>query len=552
MHDSGLPYSDEGAVLTQAAKILRGGTYYADIDAYPFPGAPYALALGFRLFGEHLDVARGMAAGVHLAILLAVYACALQLVGARRAALIGVLLLSFKFLAWPALTNYFYWDLAFAFAATSIALLLGHGFAGIDRRLLGAGCAAGLALCTKQSLGIYLALASALVVLFPHRFGAWPSAPLRDRLRALLGYTAGVALPVLSMMLYFTVEGVLPEMLYSGLIRPFTGYLPSSGLSFGVMLRWWELGAFQGVQGLPYLPEPLWTMLIRKQFPGPDWYGAYWKAVESFSRALYTSVVVAFGWAALRWWRGRDAERTRDPATGRIAVFAWLTAAAVCSAFPRADYTHVISVYPLVLVLLFALAGEAKGRMRRSAEAGGAFALLALCLVLTAHQRSFLTYEMRFENADMRVAPRDAWVESVVDFIDDVSAPDDGLLVYGHEAYYYFFARRFSSWPFAQLYPGQAGGDGGRALARLLIQKPPRVVLQGRIELPGLSYLPHYAPVLHAQIRALYSRDRSVFVRFPPSVGRPPGERAIQVFVRRPDWNAALRRAPVRPQSQAD
>ena len=29
--------NDEGALLTAAGKILRGGVFYRDIDAYPFP-----------------------------------------------------------------------------------------------------------------------------------------------------------------------------------------------------------------------------------------------------------------------------------------------------------------------------------------------------------------------------------------------------------------------------------------------------------------------------------------------------------------------------------
>ena len=64
--DRGLPANDEGALLTNAAKLLRGAVYYRDIDAYPFPGAAYLLAGAMGLFGEHLSVARALAAIVYV------------------------------------------------------------------------------------------------------------------------------------------------------------------------------------------------------------------------------------------------------------------------------------------------------------------------------------------------------------------------------------------------------------------------------------------------------------------------------------------------------
>ena len=112
----GLPGADEGAILTNAVKLLRGGVYYRDIDAYPFPLATYLLAGWLGLFGEHLAVSRGLATLFYLVIVVSLYACALKLLGARRAALFGFSLLPLKYLASPSFTAYFYWDVAFAFA----------------------------------------------------------------------------------------------------------------------------------------------------------------------------------------------------------------------------------------------------------------------------------------------------------------------------------------------------------------------------------------------------------------------------------------------------
>ena len=90
-----LPPSDEGAVLTQAARILDGDVYYRELDAYVLPGASYLLALALGVFGEHLSVARWVAGGVFASIVLGVWACARQVIGTRRAVWVGVAMLSF-------------------------------------------------------------------------------------------------------------------------------------------------------------------------------------------------------------------------------------------------------------------------------------------------------------------------------------------------------------------------------------------------------------------------------------------------------------------------
>jgi hypothetical protein len=100
------PMWDEGAILTAAAKLLRGGVFYRDIDAYWLPGSAYLAAFAMKLFGEHLSVARALAAVSYLVMVLGLYALALRVVGPHRAALFGLCLICLKIAAWPALTAY--------------------------------------------------------------------------------------------------------------------------------------------------------------------------------------------------------------------------------------------------------------------------------------------------------------------------------------------------------------------------------------------------------------------------------------------------------------
>ena len=149
----GLGGSDEGAQLAMAGRILRGDVFYQSIDAYPFPGTQYLLAFAMALFGEHLSVARFLAALVYGGIVVTLYAIALKLVDPKRAALYGVSLFGFKFLAWPAYTSYFYWDVSFLAACIAVLLLLGGSSRDARARLIGIGAATGIAFISKQSIG---------------------------------------------------------------------------------------------------------------------------------------------------------------------------------------------------------------------------------------------------------------------------------------------------------------------------------------------------------------------------------------------------------------
>jgi hypothetical protein len=520
-----VPPSDEGALLTQASRILQGAVFYRDLDAYPFPLAPYLLAGAMGVFGEHLAVSRWLAAVVFSAVVLGVYSIAVQLVAWRRAALVSLGLLSFKFLAWPGLTAFSYWDLSFAFACFAVALALVPITApGVpDRsRLALAGACTGLALLAKQSVGIYLAGAVGLLLLLPgpllggHGSGRW---------RGLGAFGAGLMALVLPVLGYFALHGVLGSMLYSGLVRPFVGYLPTSGISPLVPLAWWEIGALAGPVAFPYMPEPLWRLLQFQRLPGPSLYPVYWLAVELFVRLLYSSLAVAGVAVGVHWLRGRRSGK-RDPV---LMAFAGLAAAVVLSAFPRADYPHVISVYPLVGLLLLVFWERSLGRSRllpgpRMAawiEATALVVVLTGVGALTARSHSYFTHPLELERASLLIDPTHDYVESVVRFIDDEVAEGEPIFVFGHEAQYYFLTDRYHPWRFVQLYPGQTGDDGGSELVETLEEMPPRVIIRGTRGIPGVPALESDAPVLDRWVKAHYLGEPRAFQRYPPPSGWP-------------------------------
>jgi hypothetical protein len=537
--DRNMPVPDEGALLTAAVKLLHGGVFYRDVDAYAFPGVSYLLAGMMSLFGEHLSVARTVAGSFYCATVLGVYACAIALVDQKRAALCGLSLLSVKFFAFPIYTMFFYADPSVAAAVLALALFLRHPFNGASKRLFWIGVLTGLSLVAKQSTGIYVAIVFAVVLCFP----AFAHGPRhRDgRVPEVLTYAAGLLLIVGSMSAYFASQGVFGDMIRGGLLRPFTGYLPTSGISFLPPLEWWNLGELRS-EGPVYFSQLYLELTLHWTQPGESIRRFYEVIGEFFSRLLYSAIPVAFGACAWLWIRAfrapPDAASDGDEADLARARFfsaAGVSLAITVSAFPRADFIHVITIYPAVVLIFFALSrpsllgygwrqrlGPALAvqktvqRRRSRFEAGFVTLLLITTALLAVLYDATLTHRLSIDRADLWVKPRDAWLERLVTYIRKQVPEGEPLFVYGHEAHWYYLSDRYTPRPFSQIYPGMTGDETGAELAALIRQTRPRVIAQGVLRWPGTPSVPDYTKKLQRTLEELYRIDRRA-VRYPPN-----------------------------------
>jgi len=536
--DRNMPVPDEGALLTAAVKILHGAVFYRDVDAYAFPGVSYLLAGMMSLFGEHLSVARTVAGSVYCATVLGVYACALSLVDQKRAALCGLSLLSLKFFAFPIYTMFFYADPSIAAAMLALALFLRHPFRGGSKRLFWVGVLTGLSIVTKQSTGIYVAAVFTVVLCFP----GFAHGPRRRtaRFAEVSSYGAGLLLIVGSMSAYFASQGVFGDMIRAGLLRPFTGYLPTAGISFLPPLEWWNLGELRSA-GPIYFAQLYWELSLHWTQPGEAMRNITIVMGEIASRVLYSAIPIAFAACASLWLRTfRVATRTVSDndeetlARARFFSAAGVSLAVTVSAFPRADFVHVITIYPAVVLILFALArpsllgyGWRRGseqvrtgqrtvpHRRLRIEATFVALLLITTTFLALRYDAMLTHRLSIERADLWVKPRDAWLERLVVYIQKQVPKGDPLFVYGHEAHWYFLSDRYTPRAFSQLYPGMTGDETGAELAALIRETRPRVIVQGVLRWPGSPAVPEYTRELERTLDRLYeSAPRAL--RYPP------------------------------------
>lgn len=530
-----MPVPDEGALLTAAVKILHGGVFYRDIDAYAFPGVSYFLAGMMSLFGEHLSVARGVAGSVYVATVLGVYACAIALMNPKRAALCGLSLLSVKFFAFPIYTMFFYADASVATALLALALFLRHPFEGPSWRLFWAGVLTALSIATKQSTGLYVAAVFALVLAFP----GFAHGPRRRPARGLevAAFGAGLFVALGAGSVYFASEGLFGAMIRSGLLRPFTGYLPTSGVSFLPPLAWWNFGELRS-EGPIYFAQLYLELTLHWTQPGEAMRHFYERIGELGSRVLYSAIPIVFGLCAVIWIRAFQ-QPPVDPeggarnalATGRFFSAAGVCLAITLSAFPRADFIHVITIYPAVVLILFALCrpshlglgwrshvdAPSMTQVRRvRIETAIVTLVLMSTTFLATRYDALLTHRLSIDRADLWVKPRDAWLERLVLYIQSHVPEGQPLFVYGHEAHWYYLSDRYSPRPFSQLYPGMTGDETGRELAALIREIRPKVIVQGVLRWPGTPSVPDYTQEFKRELDRLYEINRRA-VRYPPN-----------------------------------
>lgn len=519
------PILDEGAMLTGAAKLLRGGIFFREVDAFPLPGAWYLLAGAMAAFGESLVTARVLNAAIYTAMVVVSYLAARKVLRPSAAVLYGLSLIALKYWAWPVWSAYIYPDLAIALAMAGFLAFVKSLDGSTRWAPFAAGLLFGASAFTKQTAGIYpglvaLGVLAARGAVAARGSPAWSHIVLRTDTagtlpyRPVKWYVAGGVVALGVPFIYFAAHGLGWTMIVNALIRPFTGYLPLSGLPYAKMLKLSEFGTLGERTIFSYIPPMTWIMIYLHYAYTDVWprEAALW--AEGSGRVIFVLIPLAFAAGAALLARDCLIRRRWSVQTGSTLALFLLAAALFVSAFPRADYSHVINVGPAWLMAVF-IAGDLLMRGERVARwwrgmvtavmALGVAAALAggVLMVVLMYRTCWATIELP-RAGRMRVDPWQRQLPVVVDFIRTHTKPGDGLFVLGHEAFYYFVCERYSPWPFAQPFPGQTGPLAGRAVVEAIKTKPMPYVIQGDICLPGLPPILSYAPSLTRYVETHY------------------------------------------------
>ncbi|MEE2673210.1 MAG: hypothetical protein VX466_05405 [Myxococcota bacterium] len=342
----GINLSDEGFLLQQSVDMLAGKILYRDIEMFIAPGIWFLVAGLFQLVEPSVLASRAIAAVSYFALALVSFRLVRSQVGGRTGLHAGAICVAvYAVLAvwsFPHWTWAWYspWSILFALLALQCVLSWRE-----DRRnlwLFLAGACIGLTAIFKQNYGLF-ALAGcglSVVVLRIEKREAWGAlgrAAVFDGLR--MG--GGLALAILPLLVYFGIHGALYSIYDRFFLYPleFTTaanipYLPLSAIFDASLFadrvsstHYLSQLALSTPTGITLLPAAGTIHLLHALL--------YWAPPA----ILLAGTVLSF--------RRREQGVAID---GPLLASTLLSGFLFLGVFPRADFTHLVTVYQPLLV----------------------------------------------------------------------------------------------------------------------------------------------------------------------------------------------------------
>jgi len=343
----GINLSDEGFLLQQSVDMLSGKILYRDIEMFIAPGIWFLVAGLFHFVEPSVIASRAIAAASYFGLAAVIFRIVRHQVGGREGlhAGAGCLAVYAALAVWsfPHWTWAWYspWSILFALLALQSVLAWREDRRGL--RLLLAGLYIGLTAIFKQNYGLFALAGCGLSVVAIRLESREPGSELvRNSLRDAVQIGVGVTLAVLPLLVYFGLHGALYSIYDRFFLYPleFTTaanipYLPVSALV--------DTSLFENrVTSTNYLSQlALSTPAEIPLLPGPA-------SIHLLHALLYwTPPLLLLAGAVLSFRRGGPDGFEIDAPLLSSTLF---SACLFLGVFPRADFTHLVTVYQPLLV----------------------------------------------------------------------------------------------------------------------------------------------------------------------------------------------------------
>jgi hypothetical protein len=349
---------EEGLILHVAQRMIDGERLYTDVSFFTGP-FPFQLLAGFfRVFGEHLFVARGILVALQALATGLIFTSVRRSVGPASAHLVAAIVAFAPIFLFPFFTFYFYSSICYYLAVTAIFAVDPDRLSGYGAFIAGATIA--FVALSKQNLGLILALSlisAAGLCAMPGR-----------RFRHCLAIVSGGATVTAFTLVYFAARGSLGDLIDELVFVPL-----SLGSSFeSPFPNLWPLGEFgEGIRKntTMYVPS-LYLMLTEGAIP---------RAIIGGTQILYALPLAALAATALL--------RARGPLPSIVWMHAALLVTMTANMFPRTDWGHLVYAMPAAGVHLVLLAASMREPSQERAigqvaALSGVGILLAAALVL--------------------------------------------------------------------------------------------------------------------------------------------------------------------------
>jgi hypothetical protein len=457
--DRGLSFWDEGSILAIADALRHGEHLYADRVTPVAPLTYELMGTLLRIFGPSLWPGRVLQSLVLCGCVALFYAIAAPLTGRRPALAGAIAVFGVKSLGFPLWTIVNYSQLAMLGCLS--VLLCAVRFLAVPRTswLVAAGLGIGLTAVTKQNLGGMIgAVAAAVVALDWLRDPDRRPAELARRALALAAPAAVVVAVTLALFALRGSVGALYERVVLGslyLAQPY--YVPLPDLNF------WSLRPAEiAPRVFAYFPSPLFDLVSEGRLDPARW--PLFLTIEHAVKLAYYVPLLFFGIGVLSVVRGLRAGEPRAAWGGRLAVLLFAIAS-YASMLYRADWTHLMNVYPAVLLLATLLLARGSGRaaQRVALGLGSAWTVASVAIffaVLASQRAPVETPRGRVRGLSGQAAE----VEAVLGH-QATQPPGTTFLFLRTDPLYYFLADLRIPVPFDLVVPGYLTPEDDAALA---------------------------------------------------------------------------------------
>ncbi len=494
---------EEGLMLHVAQRLADGAHLYRDVMSITGPLPYELLALGFRVFGDEIWVARA------IMVIFQALSVALIFDWARRAGA-GALahtaaacLAATPILFFPLFTFFFYTTLAFHLCVLAGYAALRSLDEGAPAVTLGWGLAAGvLVACTalsKQTIGVLLAL-GLILVLLANAAPGW-------RVRKAGALVAGGVLSALVTLAIYALRGEVGDVFQSLVIDPF-----NLGDTYeSPYVNFWPVGEFSPevkANHLLYLPN-LFLLFNPTVFikVGPG-------------MVFLTQLLFALPWLALIVTALR---RIGGPLPAAVWFHAAILVAVATNLYPRADWGHLVFVLPMAFVqIVLALSFRSQDRCsgpveletRRTGMSGWVVTSV-LVLVFAAgagaagtglHGMSIeANYGPRISQRPVSMMMRNAGPSRVIRFLRQHAEPGEEIFVARSEPLVYFATDTVNPTPFGGVIPGHR--EEQEAILLPVLERI-RFVVMSDIDQPLYTYYSDELPGVQAVLERHFEMPR--------------------------------------------
>jgi hypothetical protein len=342
----GINLSDEGFLLQQAVDMLAGKILYRDIEMFIAPGIWFMVAGLFEIVEPSVLASRAIAAASYLALPAVIFRLVRAQVGGRAGMHAGAICIalyaalavwSFPHWTWA---WYSPWSILFALLALQSVLTWREDRRGF--RLLLVGLYVGLTAVFKQNYGLFALAACGLsvVALRIEKREAW-GALVRDTAFDALRIGGGVALAVLPLLVYFGIHGALYSIYDRFFLYPLE-FTTAANIPYLPLSAIFDASLFEDrVTSTNYLSQlALSTPTAIALLPAPG-------TIHLLHALLYwIPPAILLAGAALSFRRQEAGLGVDGPLLASTLVSGFL----FLGVFPRADFTHLVTVYQPLLV----------------------------------------------------------------------------------------------------------------------------------------------------------------------------------------------------------